>query len=151
MNVLTPFPKSVWGLFLIFYFCQIQTVTDNRGNRDGARELLSRIVQKKDWFSSFLIALRETQHEDLADDLSGNTGGNHIISLVQMCGFLISLLSFFCLLFFFFFVLLLKKQCRIPTILFYWDTGTNAFDFPGISKSSYVAFKYWKSLFSSYN
>nr|XP_021384235.1 interferon-induced helicase C domain-containing protein 1 [Lonchura striata domestica] len=53
---------------------RIQTVTDNRGNRDGARELLSRIVQKKDWFSSFLIALRETQHEDLADDLSGNTG-----------------------------------------------------------------------------
>uniref|UniRef100_A0A8D2NAL6 RNA helicase n=1 Tax=Zonotrichia albicollis TaxID=44394 RepID=A0A8D2NAL6_ZONAL len=44
----------------------------------------SRIVQKKDWFSSFLIALRETQHEDLADDLSGNTGGNHLISLVQM-------------------------------------------------------------------
>uniref|UniRef100_A0A8C3N171 RNA helicase n=1 Tax=Geospiza parvula TaxID=87175 RepID=A0A8C3N171_GEOPR len=55
---------------------RIQTVTDNRGNRDGARELLSRIVQKKDWFSSFLIALRETQHEDLADDLSGNTGEN---------------------------------------------------------------------------
>ncbi|XP_030133237.4 interferon-induced helicase C domain-containing protein 1 isoform X1 [Taeniopygia guttata] len=53
---------------------RIHTVTDNRGNRDGARELLSRIVQKKDWFSSFLIALRETQHEDLADDLSGNTG-----------------------------------------------------------------------------
>ncbi|NWH30192.1 IFIH1 protein, partial [Chloropsis hardwickii] len=55
---------------------RIQTVTDNRGNRDGARELLSRIVQKKDWFSSFLIALRETQHGDLADDLSGNTGEN---------------------------------------------------------------------------
>ncbi|NXP84330.1 IFIH1 protein, partial [Passerina amoena] len=55
---------------------RIQTVTDNHGNRDGARELLSRIVQKKDWFSSFLIALRETQHEDLADDLSGNTGEN---------------------------------------------------------------------------
>ncbi|NWT63779.1 IFIH1 protein, partial [Prunella himalayana] len=55
---------------------RIQTVTDNRGNRDGARELLSRIVQKKDWFSSFLIALRETHHEDLADDLSGNTGEN---------------------------------------------------------------------------
>ncbi|XP_062354122.1 interferon-induced helicase C domain-containing protein 1 [Cinclus cinclus] len=54
---------------------RIQTVTDNRGNRDGARELLSRIVQKKDWFSSFLVALRETQHEDLADDLIGSTGG----------------------------------------------------------------------------
>ncbi|NWS79570.1 IFIH1 protein, partial [Toxostoma redivivum] len=55
---------------------RIQTVTDNHGNRDGARELLSRIVQKKDWFSSFLVALRETQHEDLAYDLSGNTREN---------------------------------------------------------------------------
>ncbi|XP_062434737.1 interferon-induced helicase C domain-containing protein 1 isoform X2 [Rhea pennata] len=54
---------------------RIQTVTESRGNRDGARELLSRIVQKKDWFSPFLVVLRETQHEDLADDLSGNTGG----------------------------------------------------------------------------
>ncbi|NXT67043.1 IFIH1 protein, partial [Chaetops frenatus] len=62
------------GIFQDEDMDRIQTVTDNRGNRDGARELLSRIVQKKDWFSSFLIALRETQHEDLADDLSGNTG-----------------------------------------------------------------------------
>ncbi|XP_030343255.1 interferon-induced helicase C domain-containing protein 1 isoform X2 [Strigops habroptila] len=53
----------------------ILTVTDNRGNREGARELLSRLVQKKDWFSRFLIALRETQHGGLADDLSGNIGG----------------------------------------------------------------------------
>ncbi|NXG51927.1 IFIH1 protein, partial [Psilopogon haemacephalus] len=52
---------------------RIHTVTDNRGNRDGARELLSRIVQKKDWFSHFLTALRETQHGSLADDLSGIT------------------------------------------------------------------------------
>ncbi|NXU62159.1 IFIH1 protein, partial [Horornis vulcanius] len=64
------------GIFQDEDMDRIQTVTDNRGNRDGARELLSRIVQKKDWFSSFLIALRETQHEDLADDLSGNTGDN---------------------------------------------------------------------------
>ncbi|XP_069717331.1 interferon-induced helicase C domain-containing protein 1 [Phaenicophaeus curvirostris] len=54
---------------------RIHTVTDSRGNRDGARELLSRIVQKKDWFSPFLVALRETQHGGLADNLSGNTGG----------------------------------------------------------------------------
>ncbi|KFQ41001.1 Interferon-induced helicase C domain-containing protein 1, partial [Nestor notabilis] len=52
----------------------IHTVTDNRGNREGARELLSRLMQKKDWFSRFLIALRETQHGGLADDLSGNIG-----------------------------------------------------------------------------
>ncbi|NWX55989.1 IFIH1 protein, partial [Promerops cafer] len=64
------------GIFQDEDMDRIQTVTDNRGNRDGARELLSRIVQKKDWFSSFLVALRETQHEDLADDLSGNTGEN---------------------------------------------------------------------------
>lgn len=48
-------------------------------------------MQKKDWFSHFLMALRETQHGDLADDLSGNTGGNHLISLVLTCGFLICL------------------------------------------------------------
>ncbi|NXU00015.1 IFIH1 protein, partial [Buphagus erythrorhynchus] len=64
------------GIFQDEDMDRIQTVTDNRGNRDGARELLSRIVQKKDWFSSFLVALRETQHEDLAYDLSGNTGEN---------------------------------------------------------------------------
>ncbi|NXF83226.1 IFIH1 protein, partial [Sclerurus mexicanus] len=62
------------GIFQEEDLDRIHTVTDNRGNRDGARELLSRIVQKKNWFSSFLVALRETQHGDLADDLSGNTG-----------------------------------------------------------------------------
>ncbi|NWW88668.1 IFIH1 protein, partial [Rhynochetos jubatus] len=55
---------------------RIHTVTGSLGNRDGARELLSRIVQKKDWFSPFLKALHETQHGDLAGDLSGNTGEN---------------------------------------------------------------------------
>ncbi|NWR92473.1 IFIH1 protein, partial [Furnarius figulus] len=64
------------GIFQEEDLDRIYTVTDNRGSRDGARELLSRIVQKKDWFSSFLVALRETQHGDLADDLSGNTGEN---------------------------------------------------------------------------
>ncbi|NXQ61836.1 IFIH1 protein, partial [Anthoscopus minutus] len=64
------------GIFQDEDMDRIQTITDNHGNRDGARELLSRIIQKKDWFSSFLIALRETQHEDLADDLSDNTGEN---------------------------------------------------------------------------
>ncbi|NXP11433.1 IFIH1 protein, partial [Thinocorus orbignyianus] len=64
------------GIFQEDDLDRIQTVTDNHGNRDGARELLSRIVQKKDWFSPFLHALRETQHGDLADDLSGNTGEN---------------------------------------------------------------------------
>ncbi|NXA15800.1 IFIH1 protein, partial [Sapayoa aenigma] len=62
------------GIFQDEDLGRICTVTDNHGNRDGARELLSRIVRKKNWFSPFLIALRETQHGDLADDLSGNTG-----------------------------------------------------------------------------
>uniref|UniRef100_A0A8C0FBC2 RNA helicase n=1 Tax=Bubo bubo TaxID=30461 RepID=A0A8C0FBC2_BUBBB len=74
------------GIFQDEDMDRIHAVTDNRGNREGARELLSRIVQKKDWFSPFLIALRETQHGGLADDLSGNTGGNNLISLVLMCG-----------------------------------------------------------------
>ncbi|NXM33802.1 IFIH1 protein, partial [Oxyruncus cristatus] len=64
------------GIFKEEDLDRIHTVTDNRGNREGARELLSRIVQKKGWFSPFLIALRETQHGDLADDLSGDTGEN---------------------------------------------------------------------------
>ncbi|KGL87638.1 Interferon-induced helicase C domain-containing protein 1, partial [Charadrius vociferus] len=64
------------GIFQDDDLDRIHTVTDNHGNRDGARELLSRIVQKKDWFSPFLSALRETQHGDLADELSGNTGEN---------------------------------------------------------------------------
>ncbi|XP_064020157.1 interferon-induced helicase C domain-containing protein 1 isoform X1 [Pogoniulus pusillus] len=63
------------GIFQEEDLDRIHTVTDNRGNRDGARELLSRIVQKKGWFSPFLTALRETQHGSLADDLSGNTRG----------------------------------------------------------------------------
>ncbi|NXU15475.1 IFIH1 protein, partial [Pardalotus punctatus] len=64
------------GIFQDEDMDRIQAVTDNRGNREGARELLSRIVQKKDWFSSFLVALREAKLEDLADELSGNTGEN---------------------------------------------------------------------------
>ncbi|XP_065607097.1 interferon-induced helicase C domain-containing protein 1 isoform X2 [Cyrtonyx montezumae] len=63
------------GIFQEEDMVRIDAVTDSHGNREGARELLSRIVQKKDWFSQFLVALRETQHESLADDLSGNTGG----------------------------------------------------------------------------
>ncbi|XP_067405457.1 interferon-induced helicase C domain-containing protein 1 isoform X2 [Emydura macquarii macquarii] len=52
---------------------QIVAKTENYGNKEGARELLSRIIKKKDWFSSFLAVLRETEHGILADELSGNT------------------------------------------------------------------------------
>nr|XP_006114909.1 interferon-induced helicase C domain-containing protein 1 [Pelodiscus sinensis] len=51
---------------------RILAVIANHGKRDGARELLSRIIKKKDWFSPFLDALRETKHGHLADELCGN-------------------------------------------------------------------------------
>uniref|UniRef100_A0A8C4YP61 RNA helicase n=1 Tax=Gopherus evgoodei TaxID=1825980 RepID=A0A8C4YP61_9SAUR len=51
---------------------RILAATENHGDREGARELLSRIIKKKDWFSPFLAVLRETKHGDLADELSGN-------------------------------------------------------------------------------
>ncbi|XP_030065688.1 LOW QUALITY PROTEIN: interferon-induced helicase C domain-containing protein 1 [Microcaecilia unicolor] len=58
----------------------ICTKRDNKGEREATRELLSRIVKKRDWFSPFLFALRETEHSDLADELTGATdersGGN---------------------------------------------------------------------------
>ncbi|KAG6940043.1 interferon induced with helicase C domain 1, partial [Chelydra serpentina] len=50
----------------------VLATTENRGDREGARELLSRIIKKKDWFSPFLAVLRETKHGNLADELSGN-------------------------------------------------------------------------------
>uniref|UniRef100_A0A8C4YRS0 RNA helicase n=1 Tax=Gopherus evgoodei TaxID=1825980 RepID=A0A8C4YRS0_9SAUR len=55
---------------------RILAATENHGDREGARELLSRIIKKKDWFSPFLAVLRETKHGDLADELSGNVPGN---------------------------------------------------------------------------
>nr|XP_048726358.1 interferon-induced helicase C domain-containing protein 1 isoform X2 [Caretta caretta] len=51
---------------------RILAATENHGDREGARELLSRIIKKKDWFSPFLAVLRETKHGNLADELSGN-------------------------------------------------------------------------------
>ncbi|XP_074856852.1 interferon-induced helicase C domain-containing protein 1 [Carettochelys insculpta] len=51
---------------------RILAVIENRRNREGARELLSTLIKKKDWFSPFLAVLRETKHEELAGELSGN-------------------------------------------------------------------------------
>uniref|UniRef100_A0A8C8VM30 RNA helicase n=1 Tax=Pelusios castaneus TaxID=367368 RepID=A0A8C8VM30_9SAUR len=60
------------GLFLQEDRERIYAKTENYGNKEGAREFLSRIVKKKDWFSLFLAALRETEHGNLANELAGD-------------------------------------------------------------------------------
>ncbi|XP_054828583.1 interferon-induced helicase C domain-containing protein 1 [Eublepharis macularius] len=62
------------------------------GNRAAVRELLERIVRKKDWFSPFLAALRETYHEDIAEVLSGqqdecNENGISVDETQELQGF----------------------------------------------------------------
>ncbi|XP_029315120.1 interferon-induced helicase C domain-containing protein 1 [Cottoperca gobio] len=50
----------------------IKTVTENKGNRSGARELLRSIVRgRQGWFSTFLDVLRETEHQHLLYELTG--------------------------------------------------------------------------------
>ncbi|XP_027721908.1 interferon-induced helicase C domain-containing protein 1 isoform X1 [Vombatus ursinus] len=44
---------------------------ENYGNERAVRELLSRIVQKEDWFSKFLSILREATYVQLVEDLTG--------------------------------------------------------------------------------
>lgn len=43
----------------------------NGGNESGVRELLRRIVQKENWFSTFLDVLRQTGNEALFQELTG--------------------------------------------------------------------------------
>ncbi|XP_028625044.1 interferon-induced helicase C domain-containing protein 1 [Grammomys surdaster] len=43
----------------------------NSGNESGVRELLRRIVQKENWFSTFLDVLRQTGNEALFQELTG--------------------------------------------------------------------------------
>ncbi|XP_063174361.1 interferon-induced helicase C domain-containing protein 1 isoform X2 [Candoia aspera] len=52
-----------------------RVIVENRahGNKSAVREMLYRIVQKKEWFSPFLEALREAGHENMAAYLSGHT------------------------------------------------------------------------------
>uniref|UniRef100_I3M585 Interferon-induced helicase C domain-containing protein 1 n=1 Tax=Ictidomys tridecemlineatus TaxID=43179 RepID=I3M585_ICTTR len=47
------------------------TAAENNANESGVRELLSRIVQKENWFSIFLNILRETGNDRLAQELTG--------------------------------------------------------------------------------
>ncbi|XP_053483146.1 interferon-induced helicase C domain-containing protein 1 [Ictalurus furcatus] len=50
----------------------ILAVTENRGNRAGARMLLSQLPKNEfGWFSQFLDALRETEHTRLVQELQG--------------------------------------------------------------------------------
>lgn len=43
----------------------------NSGNESGVRELLRRIVQKENWFSTFLDVLRQTGNDALVQELTG--------------------------------------------------------------------------------
>lgn len=48
------------------------TAIDNKGNTDGARLLLTRLVKNETgWFSKFLKALEDTEHYELARELRG--------------------------------------------------------------------------------
>ncbi|XP_060113217.1 interferon-induced helicase C domain-containing protein 1 [Heteronotia binoei] len=50
---------------------QVRVQSETRGNANAVRELLNRIVRKREWFSPFLLALRGAHHEDIADELNG--------------------------------------------------------------------------------
>lgn len=63
----------------------------NSGNESGVRELLRRIVQKENWFSTFLDVLRQTGNDALFQELTGggcpedNTGISKVIlSLIHI-------------------------------------------------------------------
>lgn len=47
------------------------SAAENDGNESGVRELLKRIVQKENWFSTFLTVLRQTGNDALARELTG--------------------------------------------------------------------------------
>ncbi|XP_033715967.1 interferon-induced helicase C domain-containing protein 1 isoform X2 [Tursiops truncatus] len=47
------------------------SAAENNGNEAGVRELLKRIVQKENWFSTFVTVLRETGNDALAQELTG--------------------------------------------------------------------------------
>nr|AHB62710.1 interferon-induced helicase C domain-containing protein 1 [Oryctolagus cuniculus algirus] len=47
------------------------SAAENNGNESGVRELLKRIVQKENWFSTFLDVLRQTGNDKLAQELTG--------------------------------------------------------------------------------
>uniref|UniRef100_A0A7N4PHM5 RNA helicase n=1 Tax=Sarcophilus harrisii TaxID=9305 RepID=A0A7N4PHM5_SARHA len=50
---------------------RVVLLNENDGNERAVRELLSRIIQKEDWFSKFLNILHETEYSQLAENLTG--------------------------------------------------------------------------------
>ncbi|XP_036601310.1 interferon-induced helicase C domain-containing protein 1 [Trichosurus vulpecula] len=50
---------------------RVAHLDESYGNERAVRELLSRIVQKEDWFSKFLSILREAEYFQLVEDLTG--------------------------------------------------------------------------------
>lgn len=46
---------------------------ENSGNEAGVRELLRRIVQKENWFSTFLTVLKQTGNDALVRELTGDS------------------------------------------------------------------------------
>uniref|UniRef100_A0A673V764 Interferon-induced helicase C domain-containing protein 1 n=1 Tax=Suricata suricatta TaxID=37032 RepID=A0A673V764_SURSU len=49
------------------------SAAESNGNESGVRELLKRIVQKENWFSTFLTVLRQTENYALIEELTGTT------------------------------------------------------------------------------
>ncbi|XP_003921978.3 interferon-induced helicase C domain-containing protein 1 [Saimiri boliviensis] len=47
------------------------SAAENNGNESGVRELLKRIVQKENWFSTFLNVLHQTGNNELVQELIG--------------------------------------------------------------------------------
>ncbi|KAK2108890.1 Interferon-induced helicase C domain-containing protein 1 [Saguinus oedipus] len=47
------------------------SAAENNGNESGVRELLKRIVQKENWFSTFLNVLHQTGNSELVQELIG--------------------------------------------------------------------------------
>ncbi|XP_045154002.1 interferon-induced helicase C domain-containing protein 1 [Echinops telfairi] len=47
------------------------SAAENQGNESGVRELLKRIVQKDNWFSTFVMVLKQTGNANLAQELTG--------------------------------------------------------------------------------
>ncbi|XP_052581627.1 interferon-induced helicase C domain-containing protein 1 [Peromyscus californicus insignis] len=56
----------------------------NAGNESGVRELLRRIVQKENWFSTFLDVLRQTGNDALCQELTGADGPENIADLENL-------------------------------------------------------------------
>ncbi|XP_010605151.1 interferon-induced helicase C domain-containing protein 1 isoform X2 [Fukomys damarensis] len=48
------------------------SAAENNGNESGVRELLKRIIQKENWFSTFLHILHQTGNSALAQELTGS-------------------------------------------------------------------------------